>query len=684
MTIETPAEPAAAAETSGPHRAASATGPAVRLEREGAVGVVVIDNPPINAGSLAVRQGLIAALAEVAADPALEAAVLIGAGTTFVAGSDLREFAAPLADPQMPAVIAAIETCPKPVVAALHGAALGGGYEIALGCDGRVAVADAVIGLPEGTFGIIPGAGGTVRLPRLTDAATALEIVSSCRRVKAQEALALGLIDAVAGDLRAEAAAFALALKGKKRALRARQPQPTDPAAFAAAEAAALKRGRGRPYAQEQVAALRRALTEPFDAALAQERAVFQRLRQSAESAALRHLFFAEREAGRVAGLDGARPLPVARVGIVGAGTMGSGIAAAVLAAGLPVTLLDFKPAVLEAARARIDGFLSRAKSPAALATTGDLADLAACDLVIEAVFEDMAVKQALMRDLDAVVRPDAILASNTSYLDLDAIAAASARPERVVGLHFFAPAHVMKLLEIVRGAKTAPQVLATALKLGRSLGKVAVVSGVGDGFIGNRIYNAYRTQCEAMLLAGALPEEVDGAIEALGFAMGPFAVSDLSGLDIAWANRRRKQMQTGDRSDLPVLEWLVEAGRLGRKTGAGWYRYAEGGRSADPEVAALLARARSERGVVPEALSRETIQARAMAAIVNEALLVLEDGIAARASDIDLVLVNGYGFPRHLGGPLHWAATRAPAALARDLALVAGDGRRGDLPRLA
>jgi 3-hydroxyacyl-CoA dehydrogenase len=655
----------------------------VRLERDGGVGFIVIDNPPINAGALGVRQGLIAALEELAADASLEAGVLIGAGTTFIAGSDLREFSAPLADPQMPAVIAAIEACPKPVVAAIHGAALGGGYEIALGCDGRVAVPDAVVGLPEGTFGIIPGAGGTVRLPRLTDAATALDIVSTCRRVKAPEAKALGLIDAVVDDLRPGAAAFALSLKGGKRRLRDLPARPVEAEAFEKAAAVALKRGRGRPFAQEQVAALRRAYEQPFEAALAEERAVFQRLRQSEESAALRHLFFAEREAARIDGLEDAKPLPVKSVGIVGAGTMGSGIAAAFLATGFPVTLVDLKPELLEAARERVAGFLAKAARPAALATAADLAALAPCDLVIEAVFEDMGVKQDLLRRLDGIVRPDAILASNTSYLDLDAIAAATADPARVIGLHFFAPAHVMKLLEIVRGAKTAPAVLATALRLGRALGKVAVVSGVGDGFIGNRIYNAYRTQCEAMLLAGALPEEVDGAIEALGFAMGPFAVSDLSGLDIAWANRKRKQAETGDRSDVPVLEWLVAAGRLGRKTGAGWYTYADGRRSPDPMVAGLVEKARAERGVTAAALDRETIQNRAMAAIVNEALLVLEDGIAARPSDIDLVLINGYGFPKHLGGPLWWARTQNRQALEQALAALQGITRRGNVARL-
>jgi len=662
----------------------------VRLERQGKVGFIVIDNPPINAGGLAVRRGLIEAVTELTHDPDLAAGVLVGAGSTFIAGSDLREFSAPLADPQVPAVIAAIEACPKPIVAAIHGAALGGGYEIALACDARVAVEEAVVGLPEGTFGIIPGAGGTVRLPRLTNAAAALEIITSCRRVKAPEASILGLIDAVVIDLRAEAAALALTLPGKRR-LRDIPPATVDMGLFEHAAGAALRKWRGRPHVIEAIAALRRTLTEPVDTALAKERAVFQRLRMSDESAALRHLFFAEREAGRVTGLEGVSPLPITKVGIVGAGTMGCGIAAAFLLAGMQVTVADLKPEVLAAATERIIEFTSRSQSTARTAylrTATALDQLADCDLIIEAVFEDMAVKQELLRRLDGVVRPTALLASNTSYLDLDAIADATVRPERVIGLHFFAPAHIMKLLEIVRGRQTAPAVVATALALGRRLGKVAVVAGVCEGFIGNRIYNAYRTQCEAMLLEGALPQEVDAALEDFGFAMGPFAVSDLSGLDIAWANRQRKQAATGGLTkDMPVLEWLVADGRLGRKTGAGWYRYEVGKRQPDDAVDALVERARRERGVLPHGLTKDDIQLRALAAIVNEALLVLADGIAARASDIDLVLINGYGFPRHLGGPLYWASRQAPeplnAALDRLATAMGPGGRRGDLARL-
>jgi 3-hydroxyacyl-CoA dehydrogenase len=679
------------ANSSKPAQAAGPKPASVRLERQGEVGFIVIDNPPINAGALVVRLGLIEALAELTRDPGLVAGVLIGAGSTFIAGSDLKEFSAPLADPQVPAVIAAIEGCPKPVVAAIHGAALGGGYEIALACDARVAVEEAVVGLPEGTFGIIPGAGGTVRLPRLTNAAAALEIITSCRRVKAPEANMLGLIDAVVTDLRAEAAALALTLPGKRR-LRDIPPATVDMELFEHAAGAALRKGRGRPHVIEAIAALRRTLTEPVDTALAKERAVFQRLRMSDESAALRHLFFAEREAGRVTGLERGSPLPISKVGIVGAGTMGCGIAAAFLLAGMQVTVADLKPEVLAAATERIMEFTSRSQSTArtaSLSTATALDQLADCDLIIEAVFEDLGVKRSLVATLDTLAKSGAIIASNTSYLDLDAIADATVRPERVIGLHFFAPAHIMKLLEIVRGRQTAPAVVATALALGRRLGKVAVVAGVCEGFIGNRIYNAYRTQCEAMLLEGALPQEVDAALEEFGFAMGPFAVSDLSGLDIAWANRKRKQAAAGDPTkDMPVLEWLVADGRLGRKTGAGWYRYEAGQRQSDDAVTALVERARHDRGVVPHVLAKDEIQLRALAAIVNEALLVLEDGIAARASDIDLVLINGYGFPRHLGGPMYWASRQASerlnAALARLANATDPRARRGDLARLA
>lgn len=656
----------------------------VTREAVNGVAFLTIDNPPVNALSSDLRRALIDHLTQVSRDERVLAVVLMGKHGTFIAGADLREFGHPLMEPSLPTVIEAIENCPKPIVAAIEGAALGGGYEIALACDGRIAVEEAVVGLPEGTFGIIPGAGGTVRLPRLTDAATALEIISSCRQVTAPEAEALGLVNAIVTDVREGAIALARSLGSRKNRLRDQEPKPFDAEALKRAAQTALRRGGGRPFAAEQVEAIRRAVGAPFDIAFDAARAAFQRLRDSDESAALRHLFFAERQAARIDGLTAVDPLPVRSVGIVGSGTMGSGIAAAFLAAGYPVMLADLKPDALAVARERVSGFLAKASDPAPLTLADNLERLADCDLLLEAVFEDLDVKTDLMARLDRSAKPDAILASNTSYLDLDRIAAAASRPGSVIGLHFFAPAHRMRLLEVIRGARTTAPVLKTALSLARRLGKVAVVSGVGEGFIGNRIYNAYRAQCEAMLVDGALPQDVDDAIEALGFAMGPFAVSDLSGLDIAWANRKRKQQASGDASrDVPILEWLVDANRLGRKTGAGWYRYDGRNRAPDPEVAKLVGQAREARGVRARSLGCDEIQDRALASIVNEALLVLEDGIAARSSDIDLVLVHGYGFPKHLGGPLFWARRQSREQLERSLAAVAAEGRLGDLTLL-
>ncbi|CAN7683118.1 3-hydroxyacyl-CoA dehydrogenase NAD-binding domain-containing protein [Rhizobium sp. LjRoot30] len=648
------------------------------------VAILILDNPPVNALSRDLREAIRHEIAALSTDENVTAIVLMGGNGTFIAGADLREFGKPLSNPTLPDVIETIESCPKPVIAAISGSALGGGYEIALACDGRVADDRSSVGLPEGTFGIIPGAGGTVRLPRLTDAVTALEMITSCRPVKASEAKRLGLVDEVVTDLREGAISFARNFGARKNCLRDLPPKPYDQDAFDAAVKATLKRGKGRPYVFEQAEAIWRAVSAPFDDALSEARAAFSRLRDSDESAALRHLFFAERQAARIEGLDSVAPIEVRTVAIVGAGTMGSGIATAFLAAGFPVKLTDFKPEVLDSARERIQGFLSRATNPAPLTLVSSVEELGDCDLVLEAVFENMEVKTDLMRLFDRVAKPGAILASNTSYLDLDEIAAATSRPEAVVGLHFFAPAHIMKLLEVVRGRNTAPEILRGALALGKKLRKVAVVSGVGEGFIGNRIYNAYRAQSEAMLIDGCYPKDVDSAIEALGFAMGPFAVSDMSGLDIAWANRKRKQEVTGDKSkDVPVLEWLVAGGRLGRKTGAGWYHYEDGKSAPDSEVCALIEKARGARGVTPRSLDQDEIQQRALAAIVNEALLVLEDGIASRAPDIDLVLINGYGFPRHLGGPLFWAKQQPRNRLQKDLETVAAGGRRGNVSLL-
>ncbi|MCX2861748.1 3-hydroxyacyl-CoA dehydrogenase NAD-binding domain-containing protein [Paucibacter sp. PLA-PC-4] len=663
----------------------------VHMERDGEVAVIVIDNPPINAGSAAVRSGLLSAIGQFKEDAVLTAAVIIGAGKAFVAGSDLREFGLPLAEPQLPSVIAAIEACGKPVVAALHGAALGGGFELALGCDARVASADLVVGLPEVTLGIIPGAGGTQRLPRLVGIARAIRMICSGERVDSEAALSLGLVDQIAsGDLRAAAIAYARRLQGTKSRLSERAVPAVDEAGVAAAIAAARRAGGRNPAVQAAIDAVRSAAVLAFDQALSEEREVFQQLRLSAQARALRHLFFAEREAARPLADAAAVTGAVQRVAVIGAGTMGCGIAISALDAGCDVRLLEQQAEALERGTARIqDYYASRvaagklkaveaAAREARLQPTLDWSLLAEADLVIEAVFEDLAVKQAVFRRIDGLARPGAVLASNTSYLDLDAIAAATRRPQDVLGLHFFSPAQVMRLLEIVRGAQTSPQVLATGLALAQRMKKQPVVTGSAFGFVGNRIYSAYRRQCEFMIEEGALPQQVDAALEAFGFAMGPFAVADLSGLDIAW---RMRQAQAGQRDlqaryvDIPDL--LCDAGRLGRKTGAGYYAYENSDgkthRRSDPQVEALILAASAAKGMLRRSLGDEEIVRRALLSMVNEASLLLAEGVAQRASDVDVVLVNGYGFPRLQGGPVFWARERGEPALTAGLDELVG-----------
>ena len=677
--------------------------PKVHFQRDGDVAVIVIDNPPINAGSAEVRRGLIAAIESFKADASLQAAVLIGAGDTFMAGSDLREFGQPLDEPQLPGVIAAIENCGKPVVAALHGAALGGGFELALGCDARVASPGTVVGLPEVTLGLIPGAGGTQRLPRLVGVPRAIEMVCSGERVSSAPALALGLINQeVIGDLRAAAVAYARSLNGAKSRLRDHPVPAHDDAAVAAASAAALKAGKQRPAVRAAIDAVISAARLPIDQGLGEERAVFQQLRVSREAHALRHQFFAERDAAKQPALAGVTPRDVQRVLVIGAGTMGSGIAIAALDAGFDVTLLEQDEATLQRGATRIrEHYANRvlagkmkasaaAQREAHLSATTDWAAMAQADLVIEAVFEDLAVKQEVFRKIDLHARPGAVLASNTSYLDLDAIAQATSRPQDVIGLHFFSPAHVMRLLEVVRGAATALDALATGLALAKRLRKLPVVTANAFGFIGNRIYSAYRRQCEFMIEEGAFPEQVDAALEAFGFAMGPFAVADMSGLDIAW---RMRQAQAANRDatsryvDIP--DRLCEAGRLGRKTGAGYYRYdaAGKGRQVDAAVAQIIEAASAAKGLTRRELTAEEIQRRALLTMVNEAALLLGEGVAQRASDVDVVLANGYGFPRWEGGPVFWARDRGRDVLQKDLDWLAersGAGFvRGDVRHL-
>lgn len=675
----------------------------VRIERDGDVAVLAIDNPPVNACSLAVRRDLLAALQAVEGDATIAGVVIIGSGATFVAGSDLREFGAPLEDPQLPAVIDAIEACSKPVVAALHGAALGGGLELALGCDARVASPGTVLGLPEVTLGIIPGAGGTQRLTRVVGVPKAIRMICSGERIAADAALKLGLIDELAsGDLRRAAVRLARDMDGKKVLLRAREVPAADRDDVAAASAGAMRAGKGRPAVAAAIDAVKNAARLPIDEALRLERTAFQELRVGKDARALRYQFFAERAATRKVASEGTPLRELKRVAVIGSGTMGAGIAIAALDGGFDVVLVDVDPAALERGKARIDahyasrvekGRLDRDAAQARrsrLATSAEWAALGEADLVIEAVFEDMEVKREVFGRLDRAARPGAVLASNTSYLDLDAIAAATARPEDVVGLHFFSPANVMRLVEVVRGAHTSPGTLLTAVAFARKLKKLPIVTGNGFGFIGNRLYAAYRRQCEFLLEEGSYPEEVDKALEAFGFAMGPFAVADMSGLDIAWRMRKNQAAQRHPSARyVHIPDRLCEAGRLGRKTGAGYYRYESGSRARVPDdtVRQLIETASREKGIVRRSISAEEIQRRVLLAMVNEAALLYGEGIAARSSDIDLVMTNGYGFPPWEGGPVFWARNQDRAALKEDMRRLAGmtgpGFRYGDIDRL-
>ena len=665
----------------------------VRTEAIGDVLLITINNPPINAGSLGVRQGLMAAMDQLGAVPALRAGVLIGGGSTFVAGSDLREFGQPLQEPQLPGVLAAIEACAKPVVAALHGAALGGGLELALACDARIALTGTVLGLPEVTLGIIPGAGGTQRLPRRTGLVRAIQMVCSGERIKAEAARDLRLVDAVvADDLQGHAVALARQLMGKCRISDEAAPDE-DATAVDQAEHAALRAGKRRPAVVAAIEAVKDAARLPFAEGLARERAVFQRLRTSPEAFALRHQFFAERDAVRLPADVQAAPRPVQTVAIIGAGTMGTGIAIAALDADLTVLLLEQDEAALERGARRVaDHYETRVAGGklgarvasdrvAQLHTTTDWTRLATADLVIEAVFEDLAVKQAVFQKIDAHARPGAVLATNTSYLDVDAIANATARPQDVLGLHFFSPANVMKLLEVVRGAQTAPDVLATGMALGKRLRKLPVLCGNAFGFIGNRIYNAYRQQCEFMLEDGAWPEDVDQALQAFGLAMGPFSVADLSGLDIAWRMRKAQAATRDPRTRyVAILDQLCEQGRLGRKTGAGYYTHTDGrqDKTTDATVRGIIEAASAQRGITRRPLAAAEIQRRALLAMVNEAALLMAEGVAQRASDIDVVLVQGYGFPRWEGGPVFWARQQDRTQLEQDLQRLAAEAGHG------
>ncbi|MEE2861418.1 MAG: 3-hydroxyacyl-CoA dehydrogenase NAD-binding domain-containing protein [Pseudomonadota bacterium] len=662
----------------------------VTYRREGRIGVITIDNPPVNALSQAVRAGLVQAAADFAADDQAQAGVILCAGRTWVAGADISEFGKPPAEPFLPDVIAQIEALEKPVVAALHGTALGGGLELALGAHARIAVPSARMGLPEVTLGLLPGAGGTQRLPRLVGLGPALDAITSARQIPAPEAAELGLIDRIAdGDLASAAIALAGELAGRSPRRTGDLPAPAaDPELAEALKAKLARSARGQIAQATAVDVVTEGLALPFAEGMAMERAAFRALMDSPQRAALIHAFFAERAVGHLPEIKGVDPRPLDSMGVIGGGTMGAGIAVSALLAGLDVTLIERDADAAAKAQASVakllDGSVNRGKLKAArrdvilsdsFRTDSDYAALTHADLIVEAVFEAMEVKEQVFRALDGVAKPGAVLATNTSYLDVNRIADATGRPADVIGLHFFSPAHVMRLLEVVVADRTAPEVVATGFALARRLKKIAVRAGVCDGFIGNRILSHYRAAVDAMVLDGASPYHVDRALVDFGFAMGPYAVSDLAGLDIGYMTRQRKAADRHPRDRVPVFaDRLYEQGHLGRKTGRGYYIYGDPAPQEDPELGPLLDRVRADLGITPRRFTDDEIVARTMAAMVNEAARVVGDGTALRPLDVDVVMLNGYGFPRWRGGPMHWADRQGLQAILDDIRRFAAE----------
>ncbi|WP_171100664.1 3-hydroxyacyl-CoA dehydrogenase NAD-binding domain-containing protein [Ruegeria sp. HKCCD7255] len=648
---------------------------AIRYEKHGDIAVLAAQNPPVNALGVDVRRGLLDGLERAEAEGA-KAVLIYGEGRTYFAGADIREFGKPLQEPGLPALCDRIEASPLLIVSALHGTALGGGLEVALASQYRIAVPNAKIGLPEVNLGILPGAGGTQRLPRVAGVEAALGMITTGRHVRAAEALDLGILDRVQdGAPREIGLSYAQELleEGAQRRPVCDMPAP-DPIDFDAAYDAVLKKGRGQLSPAVAVRAVQAACeAESFAAGQARERELFLDLMETDQRKGLIHAFFAERAVAKLPELEDIEPRELHHIGLVGGGTMGAGIATAMLLAGLQVTLLEMSAEAAHAAKERIAtnlaGAVKRGKlsqsahddllrNQLALATEYDA--LATVDLVVEAVFEDMEVKKQVFAQLNSVCKPGAVLATNTSYLDINQIAASTSRASDVIGLHFFSPAHVMKLLEVVVADKTAPDVVATGFALGRRLKKISVRGGVCDGFIGNRILSQYRACADHMVLDGASPFQIDKALTGFGFAMGPFAVSDLAGLDIGWATRKRKRALGMDprARDSTFADALCEAGHFGQKTGRGFYVYESGQRSGtpNPDVMPLIEADRAAQGITSREFSDEEIVQRYMTAMVNEAAKVVGEGIARRPLDVDVTLLYGYGFPRYWGGPMKWA----------------------------
>ncbi len=656
-------------------RGGAASGP-VRYERRGAVGVITLDNPPVNALGAAVRKAFAESIGRAITDPRIKAIVVTGAGRCFSGGADIREFGGPPAPPTLRDIIDMAEQSPKLTVAAIHGAAYGGGLELPLGCHYRIGAPSAEMTLPEIKLGVIPGAGGTQRLPRLIGAERALAIILSGDPVGAERAKELGILDAVAeGDVVDAAVEFAEARVADNSPLRKTSEAKAPPPAagfFADQRRAIARRARGLVAPGHCIDAVESAFALSFADGMKKERELFVACRDSPQSKAQRYAFFAEREAAKIPDVPKETPTPPIRAAaVVGCGTMGGGIAMNFANAGIPVTVLENKSDALEKGLGVIarnyagtvaKGRLAESDMQARLKLirgTMDFGDLADADIVIEAVFEEMEIKKKVFGRLDRVCKAETILATNTSTLDVDEIAKATNRPGKVIGTHFFSPANVMRLMENVRGAKTSAETIATVMKLSKAIGKVGVLVGICDGFVGNRMYHQYTRQANFLLEEGALPQQVDKAIYDFGFAMGPFAVGDVAGLDVGWRIRqRRAATRPKDERYSPIADRICEMGRFGQKTGAGWYRYEKGDRTPipDPAIETLIKQVSRELGIERTAIADDEILERCLYALVNEGAKILEEGLALRASDIDVIWIYGYGFPVHKGGPMYHA----------------------------
>jgi 3-hydroxyacyl-CoA dehydrogenase len=642
------------------------------MERHDAVAVVTIDSPPVNALSAAVRKGIVDGVNGAVADAGVKAIVIVCAGRTFIAGADITEFGKPPQSPSLHDVIDTIENSPKPVIAAIHGTALGGGLELALGCHYRVATKDAKIGLPEVKLGLLPGAGGTQRLPRAVGPELAVKMIVSGEFIGAAEALKAGAIDEIVDNQVTGGEAFAKKVIADKKPLRKLRDDDSklaaakaDKSIFTNAAAAANKKNRGLEAPLAAAEAVSHALDQPFDQALKSERELFTKLMNGEQSKAQRYAFFAEREAAKVAGVpDGTKGRDVKSVAIIGAGTMGGGIAMSFANAGIPVTLIETGDEQLKRGlgimQKNYDATAARGGIPADAPAkrmgliTGmvGIENVKDADLIIEAVFETMAIKKEVFGKIDQFAKKGAVLATNTSYLNINEIAEMTKRPQDVLGMHFFSPANVMKLCEIVRAEKTAPDALVTAVNIAKKIAKVPVVVGVCDGFVGNRMLAARGKQAEKFLFEGALPQQVDAVLTKFGMPMGPFAMGDLAGLDIGWRSRQDRGIKS------EIADAICEAGRFGQKTGKGYYKYEAGSRAPlpDPEIEKLIEETTAKMGIKRRQIGDDEILERLMYPMINEGARILEEKIAARPSDIDIVWLYGYGWPIYRGGPMFYA----------------------------